>query len=293
MAAPASSEFADIYNLQRSSFDQSLYDQHCDIATLETYGQLYDQLTECNKVIIYKPIGCTPKQIAEYWRQYYGKSKVGFAGRLDPMAHGNMCLLFDDACADTAESRDYDKRYYFEICTGLSTDTTDILGILQTHNIQQFDRDIIDNTFERYNGLTYQQQYHIYSSYCYRKRPLWWWARENRLHEAIIPTKQVTIEQLQQLDMQYYDNEQLRSYIMNRLDRFYHNNHDQVAQFRYDDIVTSWRHYFDNPVRDHYMIIKCVAHVTSGTYIRQLVKDIAHECNTPMFVLDIYRYNVH
>jgi len=98
---------------------------------------------------------------------------------------------------------------------------------------------------------------------------------------------------LQQLDMQYYDNEQLRSYIMNRLDRFYHNNHDQVAQFRYDDIVTSWRHYFDNPVRDHYMIIKCVAHVTSGTYIRQLVKDIAHECNTPMFVLDIYRYNVH
>ena len=48
---------------------------------------------------IYKPIGVTPVQLVEkYKKENSIDEKVSFAGRLDPMAHGEMVLLVGDEC---------------------------------------------------------------------------------------------------------------------------------------------------------------------------------------------------
>ena len=55
---------------------------------------------------IYKPIGVTPNQIIEKLREAqpeYQDIKIGFAGRLDPLAHGLLLLMTGD------ETKDRDK----------------------------------------------------------------------------------------------------------------------------------------------------------------------------------------
>ena len=48
---------------------------------------------------IYKPIGMTPVElIRNYKKENHIKERVSFAGRLDPMAHGEMVLLVGDEC---------------------------------------------------------------------------------------------------------------------------------------------------------------------------------------------------
>ena len=48
---------------------------------------------------IYKPVGMTPVElIRKYKRENNIIQKVSFAGRLDPMARGEMILLIGDEC---------------------------------------------------------------------------------------------------------------------------------------------------------------------------------------------------
>ena len=72
---------------------------------------------------IYKPIGITPLQlIKKYKRENNIKEKISFAGRLDPMAHGEMVLLKGDECKKQDSFCGKDKIYEFEILYGFTTD---------------------------------------------------------------------------------------------------------------------------------------------------------------------------
>ncbi len=80
-----------------------------------------------------KKAGETLATFVERFRQEYSIAEdipVTYAGRLDPMAEGEMIVLTGEACKDKDKYLGLDKTYEFEVLFGLSTDTFDMLGII-------------------------------------------------------------------------------------------------------------------------------------------------------------------
>ena len=78
-------------------------------------------------VWVNKPIGLSPKDCTDKLKKE--NVKVGFAGRLDPLAYGLLPLVINDKGAVLQSSvMNKDKVYQFKMICGLSSTTFDILG---------------------------------------------------------------------------------------------------------------------------------------------------------------------
>src|SRR5688572_29193656 len=89
-------------------------------------------------IAVNKPISYTPNQIITLVRQKYphfGSEKIGFAGRLDPMAEGVLLLLVGDANFEREAYLNLDKTYQFTALLGLETDSYDLLGLLTSSTL--------------------------------------------------------------------------------------------------------------------------------------------------------------
>ena len=115
--------------------------------------------------------------------------KSCYIGRLDPMARGNMLFLENKDCSLMNTFIGTRKSYEFEIIIGLSTDTDDILGILDNKDLNYNTESILSKIdMEIKNSITIiNQKFHRYSSYMLRKGdkrlPLWQW--NNNISYAI------------------------------------------------------------------------------------------------------------
>ena len=71
-----------------------------------------------NVINLYKPVGLSPLQVIEKFRlkhREYGKVKLGYAGRLDPMAEGVLMVLVGDENKKIRDYLKFDKEYRAEI----------------------------------------------------------------------------------------------------------------------------------------------------------------------------------
>ena len=64
------------------------------------------------------------------------------------------------------------------------------------------------------------------------------------------------------------------------------------ADFRQKDIKTKWTDVLSQSSSTHFTVLKCVANVSSGTYIRQLVSDIGEKISIPTVTYSIKRTKV-
>lgn len=220
----------------------------------------------------YKPVGRTMGDFMNEIKQEFPDRPSCFSGRLDPMAHGQVMILFDDEVKKCREYDKKDKTYEFQVIGGIQTDTTDILGKIT--NILEVDEFAIIPKFLAFNGRTCRQEYHHYSSMTIRKKPLWWYANNGKLNEITIPSKEVTIYTIEHLET---TEEPIKDTILARLDSI----KDHI-EFRTTEIIEQWNNFvFD----EKYKIYKFRTTVSSGTYIRQLVKDT----DPNLLVYDIHR----
>lgn len=239
-------------------------------------------------IISYKPIGKTPADIVNYYKILYPNSKICFSGRLDPMAHGKMHILLDDEVNKSELYNKLDKTYKFSVIVGIETDTTDILGFIKTLQSDTVNIDIEDIIQEFFKMINInEQEYHVYSSFVIKKHPLWWYANNNKLHEINIPSKPVTIYEISYLKTDIYNNIELKTNILNRLNELIKNNH---MEFRTKEIYEQWNNI---ELYNNYTILTFETTVSYGFYIRQLVKDISKILNIPLCVLDIERINLY
>src|SRR5581483_5062703 len=122
-----------------------------------------------DKVIcVYKELGLTPLETIYKLKAKYPKlsnKKIGYAGRLDPMAQGLLLLLIGDENKKRKRYELLGKTYLCEIIFGFSTDTYDLLGKIT--NVGNINKDYLDNNFENilktFLGKSYQK-YPPYSS---------------------------------------------------------------------------------------------------------------------------------
>lgn len=245
-----------------------------------------------NKIInIYKPIGITPLQLISGLRNEYPEFKnvkIGYAGRLDPMAHGVMLLMIGDATKEREKYLGLDKEYEFEVLFGISTDTYDILGLILENKLSVKSQLLSEEKFRLYIKdlpKNMDQMYPPYSSKEVNGKPLYLWSRENRQTEITIPARAIKINNYAFLNINKFSKENLEKLIYERINKV-------KGDFRQEEIIKRWREIMKGVKLQTFLTAKFRINCSSGTYIRGLVNDMGQAFGTGAIALDILRTKV-
>jgi tRNA pseudouridine(55) synthase len=249
-----------------------------------------DMDMDMNAIVI-KSAGYTMNQLIDEYKKTCDPriTKICFAGRLDPMARGNVLLLFNDECKKVEKYNMMKKTYEFKIIIGLQTDSDDPMGIIQ--NIQS------DMNIEEINNIAlslnkminigaFNQKFHIYSSKCVNGLPMWHYVKNKiNLIEEEIPQHLVSIYNYEIGLLEQYDYLEWKDSIINQI-----NTIDIKCDFNQKYIINQWNQI--NKFKQLYAIpIKL--NVSTGFYVRQFVRDLSQIIKVPLLTYDINRTKLY
>lgn len=254
-----------------------------------------------NILNIYKPKGLSPLQTINLLRKKmpeYKDETIGFAGRLDPLAHGVLLLMVGE---ETTREKDkylnLPKEYEFEAVFGVSTDTYDALGLpnpktkslkVIKNNLDDFRLDDL-MTFINSKLGKQTQSYPPYSSKTVNGIPLYKWAKEEKLDEIRIPTREIEIYDFKLIETKTIDAEKLKKEIFRQINLV-------DGDFRQEQIKNEWNTFFANyeglKTNNQFLTAKLKISCSSGTYVRSLVHDLGNYLGMGAIALDILRTKV-
>lgn len=268
-----------------------------------------------NKVLnVYKPIGTTPLQLIHKLKEEnpeFKVIKIGYAGRLDPMAHGVLLLMAGDVAKDRDKYLGLDKEYVFEVLFGVSTDSYDILGLIlncsgaiyrsindkgqininkgnsyfgMMNHSTTFNKEIIIQYIKNH-PKRFNQQYPPYSSKTVNGKPLYWWSRHKRLQEIVLPSQEIEIYKFDFLSINTISKHDLKKLIFERI-RLVN------GDFRQEKILKQWDTVLEGIKRDKFVTAKFVINCSTGTYIREIINKMGNVFGTGAIALDILRTKV-
>jgi tRNA pseudouridine55 synthase len=241
--------------------------------------------TEVEFISLYKDIGETPLECIERFRAAnpsYKEVKMTYLGRLDPMAEGLLLVL----AGNTKTKDDFlglDKTYEFEVLWGVETDTYDVLGLISniSHGVNVTWAEINSSLKKIKDKKT--QEYPPYSSKPVQGKPLFMWAREQKIEEIDVPTRGIKIFNVEHIHTRDITGEEMLREILEKINKV-------QGDFRQKEIIKSWEKSVDRESR--YMVSKFVADVSSGTYIRGLAHDMGKLLGTNAIAYSIKRTRV-
>ena len=242
-------------------------------------------------ISIYKPIGMTPLEIINTLKstdKQLSNKKITYAGRLDPLAHGVLLLLIGDEIEKKADYLQLIKTYEFEIVLGVATDTYDILGYVKELELKETEKNVklFVNKFVNKLIGKYIQEYPPYSSKAVKGKPLFWWAKNNRLHEIEIPKHEIEIFNFSVLSVGDISIKKLEEKIKNEISLI-------KGDFRQEIILKRWHEFFSKTDTSKQLTtIKFSISCSSGTYIRSIAEQIGRELGCGAVAIDILRINV-
>lgn len=235
---------------------------------------------------IYKPNGLTPLQAIERFRVLYPEyatAKLGYIGRLDPLAEGVLLVLVDEENQNIDEYKGLDKHYEADVILGITTDTYDVMGKLSSLSTAMHDVDIdeVRRVLGTFSGKILQP-YPPYSSVRVEGKPLFIWAREGRLEEVEIPKRAKEIYDIELEAVSSFSAQTLFPEVERRVARV-------EGDFRQQEILSIW----DAKLREHeelvFPVLRLRAHCSSGTYIRGLVHELGLQLGVGATTLSIFR----
>lgn len=239
---------------------------------------------------IYKKQGQTPLSCIKELK----KSKpelndlpMTYAGRLDPLAEGVLLLLVGDECHKKDEYLSLSKEYEVEILFGFTTDTYDLMGKVLEHKIpvkELIKKSAIEKIIPMFIGKI-KQAYPPYSSRTVNGKPLFKWARENRLNEIEIPTHRVVVNEIEIIK----EKEILGRDLLQKLK----DNISKVeGDFRQEEILALWESELKNKNNEKYYTVTLKISCGSGFYVRVLAHDLGQKIGLPSIALKIVRTKV-
>ena len=238
---------------------------------------------------LYKPVGISPLQCIYQFRQQhpeYQKVKLGYAGRLDPMADGLLLVLSGEENRNRKQYEALPKEYECKILFGIETDTYDILGKITngSNTIHRVSYETLQNILLTYIGK-HKQPYPPYSSQPVNGKPLYYWAREGKLDGLAIPAKDIEIYAIALVKTARITGKELQKQINEKIANV-------TGNFRQKEILEIWNSFFENypditfPIA--YLRISC----SSGTYIRSFAHNLGKQLQTNAIALSITRTKV-
>ena len=239
-------------------------------------------------IILYKPQGISPLDAVKILQQKYPEykdEKIGYAGRLDPMAEGLLLLLVGEENKKRKEYERLSKIYDVEIVIGVATDSYDALGKIT--NISQTMKHCSKKEIEQVPGsLTgeIEQPYPPYSAARVNGKPLYYWAREGKIDSIKIPTKKIIISKIDLVSIGVVPAKTLEQIISEKISRI-------TGNFRQEEIKDIWKKYFQENQQE-YQMIKIHVECSSGTYMRGLANMFGKKIKSNAFALSILRTQI-
>jgi tRNA U55 pseudouridine synthase TruB len=201
--------------------------------------------------------------INRFKKEYFLKKedKVSFAGRLDPLAFGKIILLTESDKYNQDKFCNFDKIYTFSVLQDFQTDTYDLMGLITDYKI--FNEIIFENI------KSIKQSYPPYSSKTInvngKMTKLWELAKENKLSDKQMPTKDVNIYYVKKINNYQIKGDELFELICNLINKVNGN-------FRQIEILEKWKNIiiFNNI----YKISDYETKISSGGYVRSIANNM-------------------
>jgi len=218
---------------------------------------------------LFKKVGETPLQTIERFKEKnlrYKGIKMGYAGKLDPMAEGVLLVLIGKEGKKIYEYTVLDKEYQAKILFGISTDTYDILGIPKIKSgksKESEDRDISELK-KRIKGLkgNYEQEIPVFSAKFVK------YARKKK--KIDLPKKLIKIKNIKLNSIFSINSSKLLKEIIRKISLL-------EGDFRQDEILKEWKKILDNEKKADYFVVDVTIVCSSGTYIRAIANDLGKD----------------
>jgi tRNA pseudouridine55 synthase len=213
-----------------------------------------------------------------------------YAGRLDPLASGVLLVLTGEECKKKEKYLNLDKEYELTVLFGFSTDSMDILGLIEEEKVGAVNalgnfkkKDFADLLlkFEK----TFKQKYPRFSSKTVGGRPLFQISKEGGITDDDIPEKEVKIKKIEFKSFGMVSKKYLRDYILESV-------FSVKGNFRQNMIWARWEKTLENFPDNNLPTLTITVACTSGTYMRSLAQAIGAEIGFPALALKIKRLKI-
>ena len=238
---------------------------------------------------IYKPIGQTPFQLIETLRKIkpeYATVKIGYAGRLDPLAHGVLLLTVGEANFKRESFLHLDKTYRIKVLLGVETDSYDPLGLITSTGNTDKPTNLETKLakFMAENTGRFDQPYPAFSSKPVNGIPLYKLAKKGlKGHE--IPIKSVEIFSIKLLGINQKSVFELKKNIIKNIRLV-------KGHFRQNKTIKLWQDYFAQLKAAELTEIELEVKCSSGTYMRSLAHNLGIFLKTRAIASEIFRTKV-
>lgn len=222
-------------------------------------------------ILSQKKVGETPLEMLDRLREEQPRlkdEKLSYAGRLDPMAEGEMLILVGDK-----ENRNYkrylgfDKEYKATFMIGMKTDTGDVLGLIKKTRLnKKVDIEKLNKEVLELKEIK-EQKYPWFSSKTVNGLKLFdHYKKGNTQIER--PVRDVEIKAVELLDLEDKSSTEIKEYILNSIQKV-------NGDFRQNKIIKKWQKFFDDNQETILQIFEVKILVSSGTYIRALTESFS------------------
>lgn len=231
---------------------------------------------------MYKQVGETPLEALNRLRQARPELesvKLSYAGRLDPMAEGELLVLVGKENKEYERHLHYDKEYVATFVVGIRTDTGDALGLITERGEDQVTREKVEEAVSNLTKVS-QQVYPWFSAQTVDGIKLFDHFKSGNT-SIKRPELDVEIEEADLLTFESVEPETLRDYILESVSKV-------SGDFRQEKILERWRKFFRSTQVSHMKEFRVFLRVSAGTYIRALTEEFAF----PTFLLKLKRERV-
>ncbi|HEY9583510.1 MAG TPA: hypothetical protein VJI66_00920 [Candidatus Paceibacterota bacterium] len=204
--------------------------------------------------ITYKKVGETPLECLKRLRAEENISlevPMTYAGRLDPMAEGQLIILIGDECKEKNKYTDLDKEYEVEVLLGVETDSYDVLGVINKVYLNKKEPDL-----GKFIGK-FDQKYPIYSSKIISMKEI----------PDEMPVKEVEIYSIESLGNREIKGQDISKEATEKIGKV-------KGDFRQNEIIKRWNEFNDKYGQEIFKIIKIKVVCSSGTYMRSLAQNM-------------------
>lgn len=248
-------------------------------------------------VVLEKRVGETPLQAVEQYREEHNELigvPLAYAGRLDPMASGQLLVLIGEECRRQEEYHGLDKAYRFEVLLGSSSDTGDVLGLVDWQKSTNFERHEIARVAQSLLGPL-SLPYPKFSSRTVKGKPLHMWTLEDRLDEIDIPSADTTIYKLKLTGLRQESVEQIYDEAMRKIEsipRVVEESKALGRDFRRSEVRVAWQVWLEHHrgLSAQIATFECIA--SSGTYMRSLSEEIGRRLRVAGLAFSIHRSRI-
>jgi tRNA U55 pseudouridine synthase TruB len=188
-----------------------------------------------------------------------------------------------------------DKEYEFEVLFGVSSDTADVLGLLETVTLPHIGKRDLEKVCAKLVGEV-ELPYPHFSSKTVRGKPLHTWKLEGKIDEIEIPTKHSTIYTLKLQKLRTVPAQEVYVYASEKIETIPQVTDERKAlgnDFRRADVRLCWEQFMNaNDPEALYYIAKFRCIASSGTYMRTLAEVIAKKLGTAGLAYSIDRTKI-